>query len=54
MKQYEYHGYTIKQERKKVGFGLTWAVYKDNEFIGYADREGIAKEVADWHSQYGN
>ena len=54
MKQYEYHGYTIKQVRSDIGNGLTWAVYKDDELIGYADREGIAKETADWHAQYGN
>ena len=53
MKEYEYHGYIIKQERKAVGFGFTWAAYKDGELIGYADREKVAKETVDWHSQYG-
>ena len=51
MKQYEYHGYIIKQVRRDDGYGLMWAVYKNDELIGYADREGIAKETADWHAQ---
>lgn len=52
MKEYEYHGYIIKQEHKEIGYGLTWAIYKDSELIGYADREKVAKETADWHAQY--
>ena len=52
MKEYNYHGYTIKQERRPEGFGLHFAIYKDDELIGYCDREKLAKETADWHAQY--
>lgn len=52
MKEYEYHGYVLKQEHRPDGFGLQWAVYKEQELIAYADREGIAKETADWHAEY--
>ena len=53
MKEYNYNGYTIKEERSPWGLGLTWAIYKNEKLIGYADREKIAKETADWHAQYG-
>ena len=52
MKEYKYHGFTIKQERKSVGFGLTWVIYKNEELIGYADSEKMAQEIVDWHEQY--
>ena len=29
MKQYEYHGYIIKQVKRETGFGLQWAIYKN-------------------------
>ena len=52
MKEYEYNGYIIKQVRDQNGLGLTWAVYKNDELFGYADREKIAKEIVDWDIQY--
>ena len=53
MKEYNYHGYTIKQEHRTVGYGLTWMVYKNNKLIMADISEKVAKETVDWHIQYG-
>ena len=52
IKEYEYHGYTLKQVPKEVGFGFMWAIYKDDKLIGCDYQEKRAKETADWHAQY--
>lgn len=53
-KEYEYHGYILKQVPKRIGYGLTWAIYKDGELIGYGDNnEKRARETADFHARYG-
>lgn len=51
MKEYNYHGYTIKQARREIE-GIVYEVYKNDELIGWDNREKVAKEIADWHAQY--
>lgn len=51
MREYEYHGYIIKQERRQVE-GLVWCVYKNGNMIGWDNREAVVKEIADWDAQY--
>lgn len=51
MKEYNYHGYTIKRVRRDV-MGIVYEVYKDGKMIGWDNMEQRAKDIADWHAQY--
>ena len=47
MKEYQYHGYIIKQARRRIE-GIVYEVYKGEELIGWDNREKIAQNIIDW------